>query len=104
VSGAADRVATQAVWASGELAEHFDKHPEGYRSQAEYDRGAREVIRIGRRFEYRDTQSNAPRVGYYDKPSNRFTAMTGDERRITTHFRPDRGESYVRGLPGSTYR
>jgi pyocin large subunit-like protein len=100
----AEQIAARAVWAPGELEEHFRKHPEGYRSAEEYDRGARETIRRGVRFTYRDSQSDAPRLGFYDRETNRFTALTGDGRRITTHFRPDRGERYVRGLPGSTYR
>ncbi|MFN8532447.1 MAG: hypothetical protein U0556_02745 [Dehalococcoidia bacterium] len=100
----ADRIATSAVWASGELAEHYKKHPEGYRSQSDYDQGARDTIREGVAFTYRDTQSDTPRLGYYQRDGNRFTALTADGRRITTHFRPDRGESYVRGLPGSSYR
>lgn len=97
-------VAASAVWGRGELAEHFEKHPETYRSEREYDEGARETIRLGARFTYTDTQTSAPRVGYFHKPSNRFTGLTGDEKRITTHFRPDRGERYVAGLPRSTYR
>jgi pyocin large subunit-like protein len=100
----AETIAARAVWAPGELEAHYRKHPDGYRSVDEYDRGARETIRVGRRFDYRDTQSNAPRLGFYDPETNRFTALTADGRRITTHFRPDRGERYVRGLPGSTYR
>ncbi|GIW10742.1 MAG: hypothetical protein KatS3mg061_1799 [Dehalococcoidia bacterium] len=101
---AAAQVAERAAWAPGELEAHYRKHPEGYTSVSDYDRGAREAIRVGRRFTYRDTQTGAPRVGYYDPATNRFTGLTGDERRITTHFRPDRGEAYVRGLPGSTYQ
>ncbi|MCS6800654.1 MAG: hypothetical protein RMM58_10070 [Chloroflexota bacterium] len=100
----AEEIAARAVWAPGELEEHYRKHPDGYRSVEEYDRGARETIRVGKRFEYRDTQSGAPRLGFYDPQTNRFTGLTADGRRITTHFRPDRGERYVRGLPGSTYR
>lgn len=100
----AHEIAARAVWAPGELEEHYRKHPEGYRSPEEYDLGARETIRVGRRFEYRDTQTNAPRLGFYDPETNRFTGLTADGRRITTHFRPDRGERYVRSLPGSTYQ
>ncbi|GIW06860.1 MAG: hypothetical protein KatS3mg060_1665 [Dehalococcoidia bacterium] len=104
IADSADEIAARAVWAPGELEEHYRKHPDGYRSVEEYDRGARETIRVGTRFHYRDTQTDAPRLGFYHRETNRFTGLTGDGRRITTHFRPDRGERYVRGLPGSTYR
>ena len=96
----------QATWARGQLDSHFSKHGrEGpYRSVAEYDAAARETIRIGTFFTYVDRESNAPRAGFYDKQSNRFTGLTQDGARITTHFRPDRGETYVRRLERSTYR
>jgi hypothetical protein len=51
-----------------------------------------------------DRESNAERLGFFQKESNRFTGVTRDGRRITTQFRPDRGEAYVRGLDRSTYR
>lgn len=100
----AEEIARTAQWAPGQLAAHYAKHPEGYRSVEEYDRGARETIRNGRPFTYRDPTTGEPRLGFYDPQTNRFTGLTRDGRRITTHFRPDRGEAYVRELPASTYR
>ncbi|HKG17341.1 MAG TPA: hypothetical protein VKA96_06605 [Solirubrobacteraceae bacterium] len=96
----------EARWAPGQLRAHFDKHgPEGsYRAPEEYDRAARETIRDGVMFTYVDRETQAPRVGFYDRANNRFTGLTGDGARITTHFRPDRGEIYVRRLERSTYR
>jgi hypothetical protein len=101
-----ERVARQATWASGQLRAHFEKHGrEGNHRTAEaYDSSARETIRVGRQFTYVDRESRARQMGFYDPPSNRFTAVTSDGRRITTHFYPDTGERYVRGLQQSTYR
>ena len=101
-----ERIARDATWASGQLRAHVDKHGrEGpWASEAEYDASARDTIRIGTAFTYRDRESNAERLGFYHKDSNRFTGVTRDGRRITTQFKPDRGESYVRGLDRSTYR
>ncbi len=106
VVSASDResYAAQASWAPGQLQAHFQKHPEGYRTVEEYDRGARDTIRKGTAFTYLDRESNQRHLGFYDRQSNRFTALTLDGRRITTHFRPDQGEQYVRRLPESTYR
>ena len=60
--------------------------------------------RTGTAFTYVDRESNVERLGFYLKEGNRFIGVTRDGRRITTQFRPDRGESYVRGLNRSTYR
>jgi pyocin large subunit-like protein len=97
---------TRASWAPGQLGAHFDRHGEEgpYRSAAEYDAAARETIRLGTAFRYVDRESDAERLGFYDKAANRFTGLTRDGQRITTHFRPNRGENYVRGLERSTYR
>ncbi len=103
-SAKASQVAQAAVWAPGALDDHYQKHPEGYGSMQEYDQGARDTIRRGTRFTYVDSQTDAPRVGYYEESTNRFTGMTADERRITTHFKPDRGVTYIRNLDQSTYR
>ena len=46
----------------------------------------------------------ARRRGFYTTSNNRFTGVTEDGKRITTHFRPESGEHYVRGLWESTYR
>ena len=101
-----ERIAREATWAPGQLRAHVEKHgKEGpWASEAEYDASARETIRIGTAFTYQDRESNAERLGFYHRDSNRFTAVTRDGRRITTQFRPDRGEAYVRGLDRSTYR
>jgi len=101
-----EQIARQATWAPGQLQEHFQKHGrEGPWSTIEaYDASAREAIRIGVAFTYVDREANAERLGFYQRDSNQFTSVTRDGRRITTHFRPDRGDAYVRGLERSTYR
>src|SRR5262245_51703370 len=101
-----ERIAREAAWAPGQLKAHVDKHGrEGpWASEAEYDASARETIRIGTSFTYIDRESNAERLGFFQKETNRFSGLTRDGRRITTHFKPDRGEAYVRGLDRSTYR
>jgi pyocin large subunit-like protein len=101
-----ERIAREAAWAPGQLEAHVEKHGrEGpWASESEYDASARETIRIGTSFTYMDRESNAERLGSYHKQTNRFTGVTRDGRRITTHFKPDRGEAYVRGLDRSTYR
>jgi hypothetical protein len=100
-----ERVAT-ARWAPGQLESHFEKHGnEGpYHTAADYDAAARETIRAGTFFTYEDRESDAPRFGFYDRGRNSFVGVTNDGNRITTHFHPNRGESYVRGLDRSTYR
>ncbi|CAA9290407.1 MAG: hypothetical protein AVDCRST_MAG77-4670 [uncultured Chloroflexi bacterium] len=101
-----ERIAQDATWAPGSLREHFQKHGrEGPYSSADlYDAAARETIRQGTPFHYVDRSTSARRRGYYHAPTNRFTSVTEDGRRITTHFKPDNGERYVRGLPQSTYQ
>jgi len=76
----------------------------GHATAQAYDASARETIRSGREFGYVDRTAHARRRGYYDPPTNRFTSVTEDGKRITTHFQPDTGERYVRGLVESTYR
>jgi pyocin large subunit-like protein len=102
----AARIARDATWAAGQMQAHFAEHGrEGpYPTVEAYDASARETIRIGKEFGYVDRTTHARRRGFYDPPTNRFTGMTEDGRRITTHFRPDNGEQYVRGLLESTYR
>jgi hypothetical protein len=99
-----ERYATEARWAPGQLGAHFQRHPEGYRTVEEYDRGARETIRQGIAFTYVDRTTDLPRLGFYERETNRFTALTRSGDRITTHFRPDSGERYVRNLERSSYR
>lgn len=93
-----------ARWASAaELASHFLKHgPKlGLVSESEYDASGRATMRAGMRFTYEDPGSGGRRVGYFDRRSGLFTALTGDETIILTHFLVD--EAYVRNLPDSTY-
>src|SRR5215212_7912669 len=101
-----ERIAREATWAPGQLRAHVEKHGrEGpWSSEADFDASARETIRIGTAFSYVDREANVERLGFYHRESNRFAAVTADGRRITTQFKPDRGESYVRGLTRSTYR
>ena len=92
-------------WRSAEhLARHFRDHHRRLRlrSVAAYDASARETIAVGTYFEYRDLDSGDPRVGYYDRETGRFTALTSDESTILTHY--GCSESYVaNSLLGSTY-
>ena len=105
-SAEAERIARNATWSPGQLQAHFAKHGrEGPYATAEaYDGGARETIRSGREFTYIDRTTQARRRGFYTMSSNGFTGVTEDGKRITTHFRPESGEHYVRGLWESTYR
>ena len=100
------RIARDATWAPGALADHFGKHgSEGpWPDTGAYDRSARDTIRAGQPFTYIDRTANVRRRGFYDPSGNRFTSVTEDLRRITTHFCPDNGERYVVLLPESTYR
>jgi hypothetical protein len=72
-------------------------------SVQDYEASSLATIETGSRFSFDDPSSGDARVGYYDRGSNRFTALTANERRIVTHFCPRRGEQYVRDLPNSTY-
>ena len=100
------RIVREATWTPGQLQDHFEKHgSEGpWASESVYDASARETVAVGTQFTYVDRANNAERLGFFDRAGNRFTSVTQDGRRITTHFRPDRGEAYVRGLFRSTYR
>jgi pyocin large subunit-like protein len=94
-----------AEWRSPEhLARHFRDHHHrlGARTIAAYDASARETMELGTYFEYRDLDSGDARIGYYDRETRRFTAMTGDGELILTHYRCS--EAYVtNSLIGSTY-
>jgi hypothetical protein len=104
-------VASSAQWRNGRhLLSHFGDHAHKMRLWGVngYDRSARETIEHGARFKYtwEDPQVPGlllPRVGYYHRSSNRFTALTDDEVFILTHYPPDDGEDYVRNLRDSTY-
>ena len=101
-----EAIAGHATWSPGQLTAHFQKHGREmpWASESVYDASARETIRTGTAFTYQDRESNAERLGFYHRESNRFVGVTRDGRRITTQFRPDRGEGYVRALERSTYR
>jgi hypothetical protein len=94
-----------AEWRSAaHLARHFRNHHRrlGVRTIAAYDASARETIEAGTYFEYRDLDSGDARIGYYDRESQRFTALTSDEEVILTHYRCS--ESCVaNSLTGSAY-
>jgi hypothetical protein len=67
----------------------------------DYDNSARETIQDGVRFTYTDIRAGRPRVGYFDPPTERFTATTADGRWVLTHYPAE--EDYVRDLPDSDY-
>ena len=96
----------QPTWANqAKLRSHFLKH--GYEVGAttarEYDLSARNTVANGTRFTYVDRSTKQRRVGYFDKATGRFTALTDNERRIVSHFRPPAGEHYARTRLKSTY-
>ena len=94
-----------AAWRSaGHLRHHFTRHRRGLRvaTIAAYLASADETILVGTAFEYRDPETDAPRIGYVDPFTGRFVGLSDDEEQILTHFRCN--ERYVtRTLPGSTY-
>ena len=68
-----------------------------------YEASSLDTIAVGVRFEFEDRKSGRDRLGYYDKATNRLTVTTDDGLFILSHYRPSRGEAYVRGLLRSTY-
>lgn len=70
----------------------------------EYDASANATISNGVRFEYIDTGSGEQRVGYFDRETGLFTALDALEQMVITHFKPARGEIYVRTRQNSTYQ
>jgi hypothetical protein len=94
----------RAPWPARSRREHFKKHGAklGIYSEQEYDRSARETVRVGTPFTFQ--QEGKHRVGYYDRTTNRLTVLNEDETRILSHFPPGRGEQYVLDRPGSTYQ
>ena len=83
--------------------QHFAAHRRrlNVRTLEEYDASALEAIRVGTYFGLIDSDTGAPRVGYYDRWTERLTALSEDESTIFSHFRcPER---YVADLLGSTY-
>lgn len=94
------------VWVSpNRLRWDFGKHAHEfpYTTIQEYETRSFDTIGAGRRFEFVDSKSGRQRVGYYDVGQNRLTVLTHDEMLILSHYRPTRGEPYVRGLLRSTY-
>jgi pyocin large subunit-like protein len=94
------------AWANkGKLLGHFRKHGSKfpYATVQEYEDSSLETVNLGTQFTYTDSGTGAPHIGYYDKGTNRFTGVTGNGRRIVTHYPPDRGEKYVQELLDSTY-
>ena len=83
---------------------HYTKHRNvlGVAAEQEYDESARETIRRGVRYTYRDRSTGSRRVGYFERVTGRFTALTERETRIRSHFRTS--ERQVRALPESDYR
>ncbi len=94
------------VWVSpNRLRWDFGKHAREFpfTTVQEYEESSIDTISVGVRFEFEDGKSSRPRVGYYDVRMNRLTVLTDDELFILSHYRPTRGETYVRGLLRSTY-
>ncbi len=86
------------------LRDHFNKHGEdlGFTSTKNYDISARNTIKNGRKFKYKDRSSGETRVGYWDEKTGLFTATSQTRKTpiILTHFQ----ESWqnLRKLPGFT--
>lgn len=80
---------------------HYGNHGEdvGANSAREYDASARNTIRDGNRFTYKDRFTGEARVGYHDPATGLFTATTqkGKKVIIHTHF-PETWEN-LRRLP-----
>lgn len=84
------------TWTSSwKLHQHFLKHRlEFFRHQprfnfgnaSEYNESAWQTIETGTRFTYRDRGSRERRVGYYERATRRFVALTEDELLMLTHF------------------
>jgi hypothetical protein len=74
----------------------------GVATEQEYDESARETIRQGVRFTYRDRSTRVKRVGYFERATGRFTVLNERETRIRSHFLTS--ERQVRALPESDYR
>jgi hypothetical protein len=94
------------VWVSlSRLRWDFGKHGREFpfTTVQDYEVSSLDTISVGVRFEFEDGKSGRPRVGYYDIAMNRLTVLTDEEVFILSHYRPTRGEPYVRGLLRSTY-
>jgi hypothetical protein len=98
-------VADTARWPNPRyMRRRFRKHRNGLGvlTEADFDRSARATVRTWRRFTYTDHEYKEPRVGYYDRRTRRFTALSADEILLLSHFRTDDAR-YPRRLPDSTY-
>ena len=78
-------------------------HEFPFSTVGDYEGSSIDTVVDGVRFEFEDRKSGRDRVGYYDRATNRLTVLTDDELFILSHYRPTRGEAYVRGLLRSTY-
>ncbi len=93
-----------ARWASqARLNRHFRRHggEVGAPDAASYDASARQTIRTGVRFTYRDLITQEMRIGFFDPSTGRFTALSEDGTTILTHFVTT--ETYIRSRPDLTY-
>ena len=96
----------QPTWPPGPtLRRHYQDHGRKFpfTSIRDYEDSSIETTQVGVEFTYTDDATGRQRIGYYDRASNRFTAVSADRRRILTHFPPDHGERYVEDLTDSTY-
>jgi RHS repeat-associated protein len=102
-------VAKKAKWQSAVrnvegpgIRDHYAKHGDqvGATSIRQFDASARQTIRDGREFTYRDRFTGARRVGYWDSKTGLFTATTqkGKTPIIHTHFKVSWED--LRKLPG----
>jgi hypothetical protein len=92
-------------WASQwSLQQHFQDHGNALNvyTVSDYNASALDTIRVGRRFTDEQGRAAHPRIGYFDQPTGRFTALTADGMIILTHFRCS--EHYIRTRRHSTYR
>src|SRR4051794_38687435 len=78
-------------------------HEFPFSTVGDYESSSLDTISVGARFEFEDRKSGKRRLGYYDRETNRLTVVTDDALLILSHYRPSRGEAYVRGMLRSTY-
>jgi hypothetical protein len=69
----------------------------------DYEASSLDTINLGVEFTFEDRKSGRGRRGYYDRMTNLLTVTTEDGSIILSHYRPSRGEAYVRGLLHSIY-
>jgi hypothetical protein len=83
------------------LEDHFRRHGAdvGARTLERYVQLARETVRAGVRFTFRQTSRH--RVGYYHLRRRRLVILTDDEETILSLSR--QSTNYVLTLPDSTY-